>query len=304
MLSALLLSIASANESAYRAELDKACVGSRVLSVVAHADDDLYFINPSIDEAIARGACVHTVVVTAGYVDDPNNDARQRGLQAAYALMLGESGLQWRHSERQLAGKIIEHWQANSTPRIELSFLELPAGAHDDLRSRARPNLYRVFADDAATETTGTPMQRYNESELIAVLRAIIESYDPERLLTLQATRAYPVRHSRPVGEGDHPDHVIVAKLTMLAAKDLPRLRHIIQHDDYPIQDRPANLSAEQAARKTAILHAYCLQDRRGCADPERLTPDCDARNDSHWGAAWLCRHYPSPVARPAPIKR
>lgn len=277
------------------------CVGSRVMSVIAHADDDLYFINPAIDQAIARGACVHTVVVTSGYVGSPDNQAREQGLKAAYAFMLGEEKLTWRQQWLDVHGKKVEHWLADSSPRVELSFLHLPAGAHDDLRPRKPATLYQLFALDEVSETVGEQAgQSYREQDLIQVLRALLAQYDPDIVMTLQPFRAYPVRHSRPAGEGDHPDHVIVAKLTMMALIELPRVREIRQHDDYPIQDFPANLSAEQADRKTAIVRAYCLIDARGCAGADLLKPDCDRVNDSHWGAAWLCRHYPAVMHRPA----
>ncbi len=273
------------------------CVGSRLLSVVAHADDDLYFLNPAIDSAIARGACVQTVVVTAGYTDSADNTARQAGLQAAYAAMAGRPEAVWQEHWLTVAGHAVQQLTLTGTPRIVLSFLHLPCGAHDSIAPRYPPSLYQLYVEALPTETIGShPGSRYDRQQLQAVLRALVVEWDPDTLLTLQPHRAFPVRHSRPGGEGAHPDHVIVARLVLAAIADLPRVRTVRLHDDYPIQDFPANLSPAEAERKTDILQAYCREDRRGCVDAERLVPACGTDPAVGWGEAWLCRHYPQRV--------
>ncbi len=273
------------------------CVGSRLLSVVAHADDDLYFLNPAIDAAIARGACVQTVVVTSGYTDSNDNSARQAGLQAAYAVMAGRPEARWKEQWQTFAGHPVQQLTLTGSPRITLSFLHLPCGAHDNIKPRLPPSLYQLYVEQLPTETIGShPGVRYDRSQLQAVLRALVADWDPDTLLTLQPHRSFPVRHSRPGGEGAHPDHVIVARLVLAAIADLPRVRAVRLHDDYPIQDFPANLSTDVAMRKTAILQTYCREDRRGCVDPERLDPACSNDHNIGWGEAWLCRYYPQPV--------
>ncbi len=273
------------------------CIGSRVLSVVAHADDDLYFINPAIDAAIARGACVHTVVVTGGYVDNPDNRFRLAGLKAAYARMAGRDQALWQEQWQLVAGKPVQQLLLSGTPKVQLSFLHLPCGSHDDIRPRLPPTLYELYTERDRTETIGPQAGvSYDQAALIAVLKALIHQWDPDTVYTLQPHRLFPVRHSRPGGEGAHPDHVIVARLLLTALIGETRVRTVRLHDDYPIQDLPANLSAEQAQRKTEILQAYCREDVRGCANPETLAPACRAEDADGWGEAWLCRHYPMRV--------
>lgn len=273
------------------------CVGSRVLSVVAHADDDLYFLNPAIDDAIARGACVHTVVVTAGYVDNPENAARLAGLKAAYAAMAGRHATQWREQWLIVAGKPVQRWQLSGAPKIQLSFLHLPCGAHDDIRPRTPATLYALYTTRTATVTIGPQAGvPYQPEDLVAVLKALVHEWEPDTVYTLQPHRPFPVRHSRPGGEGAHPDHVIVARMMLLALLGETRVKVVRLHDDYPIQDLPGNLTAEQAQRKTDILKAYCHEDPRGCANPETLAPACRAADAEGWGEAWLCRYYPSSI--------
>ncbi len=62
-----------------------------VVNIVAHADDDLFLINPAILQAIRDGKCVQTVVTTAGYVGKPDNAKREAGLRAAYAQMADQT---------------------------------------------------------------------------------------------------------------------------------------------------------------------------------------------------------------------
>jgi LmbE family N-acetylglucosaminyl deacetylase len=66
-----------------------------VLNIVAHQDDDIVFLNPSIQQAIDAGDCVRTVYLTAGdaglgasYWQD-----REAGSEAAYRQMLAYAGL-------------------------------------------------------------------------------------------------------------------------------------------------------------------------------------------------------------------
>jgi LmbE family N-acetylglucosaminyl deacetylase len=279
------------------APVEDVCVGSRVLSVVAHADDDLYFINPSIDAAIARGACVHTVVVTGGYVDNPDNSLRLAGLKAAYAAMTQRNEVVWREEWLTLAGKPVQRWTLAGSPKVVLSFLHLPCGSHDDVRPRQPARLYELYTARDRTETIGPQAGvPYDQVALVAVLQSLIREWDPDAVYTLQPHRKFPVRHSRPGGEGAHPDHVIVSRLTLTALIGDTRVRVVRLHDDYPIQDLPANLTAEQAIRKTEILKTYCREDIRGCANPDTLAPACRAEDADGWGESWLCRHYPQKI--------
>lgn len=278
--------------------IDAACVGSRVLSVIAHADDDLYFINPAIDAAIGRGACVHTVVVTAGYVDSPDNGLRQAGLKAAYAAMANRAGdVDWQEHWLMLGDKPVQRFVLPGTPTLLLSFLHLPCGAHDDVRPRQPPTLHALYTDHARTLTIGPRAGvYYDQAALVATLKALIHEWDPDTVYTLQPHYPFPVRHSRPGGEGAHPDHVIVSRLLLTALIGEPRARTVRVHADYPIQDLPANLSPEQARRKTDILKVYCREDQRGCTNPDTLAPACRSADADGWGEAWLCRHYPQRV--------
>ncbi|NQD36663.1 hypothetical protein HPT27_06470 [Permianibacter sp. IMCC34836] len=304
-LSVLLLASTStstfAKQKAPAVEPEDACVGSRILSIVAHADDDLYFINPAIDAAIARGACVHTVIVTAGYVDEPDNSKRLAGLKAAYSFMAqrpdAPARQDWQEQWLLVAGKPVQRLTLAGQPKIQLSFLHLPCGAHDDIRPRQPATLYELYTEHERSHTIGPQAGvDYDEIALVAVLKALINDWDPDTLYTLQPNRPFPVRHSRPGGEGAHPDHVIVARLVLTALIGQPRVRVVRLHDDYPIQDLPANLSIEQATRKTEVMRAYCREDVRGCANPDTLQPACRAEDADGWGEAWLCRHYPQRI--------
>ncbi|MFD0331956.1 PIG-L family deacetylase [Streptacidiphilus monticola] len=83
--------------------------GARVLQIVAHPDDDLFFMNPATVHGLRAGTPSATVYLSAGDADGRNpmrlqeglavadkaayTKARQNGLRAAYgAMALGNPG--------------------------------------------------------------------------------------------------------------------------------------------------------------------------------------------------------------------
>src|SRR6185437_16971348 len=62
-----------------------------LLNIVAHEDDDLLFLSPSLLHAIQGGGPIRTIFVTAGDAGSSSTywNGRQNGIQAAYAQMAG-----------------------------------------------------------------------------------------------------------------------------------------------------------------------------------------------------------------------
>src|SRR5688572_26709823 len=67
----------------------------QVVNVVAHPDDDLFFMNPDIYQTIRAGLPTATVYITASEISGAGNTpaqkakSLQRGVQDAYARMAG-----------------------------------------------------------------------------------------------------------------------------------------------------------------------------------------------------------------------
>src|SRR3954463_4754618 len=78
------------------------------VDVVAHPDDDLFFLNPAVVKDIKAGKCVSTVYVTSGDAGRGTTYSRTRenGVRAAYAKMAGVSNL-WLTTTTTVNGKSV-----------------------------------------------------------------------------------------------------------------------------------------------------------------------------------------------------
>jgi hypothetical protein len=108
-----------------------ACTTSSV-NVVAHPDDDLFFLNPAILQTIASGGCATTAYVTSGDAggEDSYYLGRESGVEAAYAQMAGVTN-KWTTTRVTLAGKSVTRAVLTAQPALTLYFLRLPDGYID-----------------------------------------------------------------------------------------------------------------------------------------------------------------------------
>ena len=102
---------------------------SSVLNIVAHEDDDLLFLSPTVLHAVQGGSTVCTIFVTAG--DAGNSETywmgRQNGMQAAYAEMAGVSN-SWNQADAGISGHPMPLFTLSAMPAISLIFMHLPDG--------------------------------------------------------------------------------------------------------------------------------------------------------------------------------
>ncbi len=276
------------------------CPHGRIVNVIAHADDDLYFINPDVAAAIDSAQCLLTVVVTGGYVDDADNTPRVAGLKAAYAQMAMHAD-DWQQEWTLIAGKPVERYSLRGRPDVALAFLHLPCGAHDALDSKTGVALHAVRAGAQTTSIGPRAGAVYDNAALVAVLRALLLEIPVVRVNTLDPDVSVPVRHTDADGEGSHPDHAAVGQLTREAVAGLQNPPPLWAYLDYPSQNRPVNLPPADAKAKHLSMAVYCQGDTRACNAAAMKVVDCPV-NDVEWGEAWLCRRYLRPLPLPAPV--
>ncbi|MEP6710744.1 MAG: hypothetical protein ABJA64_03410, partial [Candidatus Saccharibacteria bacterium] len=82
------------------------CKGKTVVSIVAHQDDDILFMNPTHIHNLRAGDCLRTIYVTAG--DDGNMQSdywtrREYGSENAYSVMTNTNGATWTSQSVTLA---------------------------------------------------------------------------------------------------------------------------------------------------------------------------------------------------------
>lgn len=250
------------------------CPRGTVVNVVAHPDDDLLFINPSLLEAIAARRCVVTIVVTAADngQDAPYWQARQEGLQAAYAVM-GESTAQWRRSQVNAAGSrvIVDTWERD-TQTIALAHLRLPDGDLDGagFGTTGRTSLEQLRAGDVSGLSSVDGLSFFTRPMLVATVRALLDAVSPTVINTLD---------TRP-GQDDHSDHREVGLLVKAARPSVP-VTHFI---GYGSTSRPANVFGASLQAKRSAFYAYGAYDDRACRS--------DASCEELAYAAWLSRSY------------
>lgn len=108
---------------------DVSAAGQVQLQICASPGDDLFYYNPDLRQALAAGASVVTVYLTAGgQPDEAALAARRRGAKAAYALMLsGDANAEWRQETRALAAGLsaLTAQPADAADRVRLIFLDL-----------------------------------------------------------------------------------------------------------------------------------------------------------------------------------
>lgn len=193
----------------------------RSLNVVAHADDDLLFLNPDIlqdDE-------FYNLYVTAG--DD--------GYGIAYITTRCE------------AARSAYTYPANTN----LNFLYLKSNSfrNGDLYGE----LYRVWSDEKYTTETiyGNQLE---SNGLIAWIENWIEGVQPDIIRTHDPDAEPAIDHDEP--HLDHIDHIYTAKFVQEAAKAFSSIP-VYAYMGYPIRYQAPNVSPELTQQKLAMWRKY-----------------------------------------------
>ncbi|MFF3321326.1 PIG-L family deacetylase [Streptomyces sp. NPDC002889] len=218
---------------------------AQLMQILAHPDDDLYFMNPDTQQMLDSGVPLVCVYVTAGEANGVNrppgqprplpdknaySSARHQGLRQAYAALLGlDKFSDWRKGVVDLRGDLRAEINvlANGPRRVELIFLNL-AMHTPRARRLGLPSLWRdrslhlptVVADDSPVRQADS----YDYDQLVDVLVGLLDRYRPTVVQTLdpdpdiqysdEATRK---RDSEQRGYSDHADHTAVASFSWAA---------------------------------------------------------------------------------------
>ncbi|MEX3933724.1 hypothetical protein AB4Y32_18275 [Paraburkholderia phymatum] len=259
-------------EASHAASAD--CSAGTLVTVVAHLDDDLLFVEPGISEQLRAGWCVTTVHLIGGanganfaYVQK-----REQGSRLAYARMAGVPN-DWDESTVRIAGKPVFQLTLKAQPKVRLLELRLPGGA---VRGGRVP--LALLWDQGATITT-YPMghgeiapARYARDSLSAVLKAILQ--DATRIYTLNPDTVPFI---------EHPDHIYSARVTRHVAQTLRRSIPIAYHITYPTGTWPSTLFGDEAQRKRDVSASYFSIDGGDFAH---------VFGEYQWDGNWILRRY------------
>jgi LmbE family N-acetylglucosaminyl deacetylase len=234
---------------------------ARDLVIVAHADDDLLFMQPDLTEAVAAGAGVTTVYVTAS--DDrqgvKNVERRDRALMVAYA---GDAHADWRCGWIDIVGHAAKHCRLAAS-NVSLVFLDYPDGGilgtdHDSLL-----NLWEGNIDSA--ETVAEVEARYDRDGLVQTVTAIVEATRPRVIRTLEVADTHGY---------DHSDHMVAGALALLADARAGSTAELLSYRGYSTRGEPANQPVDMFG-VTFEMFAHYEACAEGCAAcGERCAPD------------------------------
>lgn len=236
------------------------CNGRTADIIVAHADDDLLFINPDVQTKLSSGWCTRTVYLTAA--DDGRErgywENREKGIKDAYSNMLSSKN-KWVDNIIKIDGHEIKSSALEYNPSISLVFLRLPDGGVNGkgFHHTGFSSLNNLFINKNLSSTTVDGKSSYNYQALVRVIGAIINKDQPSEVLTTISSGELSI--------GDHSDHIATGQLAKLAASESESTASIYSYAGYPSSKLPSNLSPEQAEIKKTIFSYYAKDDEAIC---------------------------------------
>jgi len=272
---------------------------------VAHEDDDLLFMNPDIQAAIAAGQYVTTVYLTAGACAGQTGyyPTREAGVRAAYARMAGVADA-W-----TVTGRPIRQVTLTAQPKVSLVFLRLSgskseAGNICDLATTNLRGLWENGVSNPALAMTSLDgANTYTRSQLITALTELIQRWHPVRIGTAdgsglfgQGTDPSGAKITYPAQNRcyyyDHSDHYYSALFARAARDAYPDAHTFARYRAYNMANEAANVTGAALTLKQSVFQTYAEHDRDV---PD--TPPFGGLYDP-----WLPRQYDAD-ASPAPVQ-
>lgn len=262
------------------------------LQVVAHPDDDLYFMNPDVADSVRSGGELTTVVLTAaeGGGGARFAAARQHGLRSAYARMAGvEDDGPWRATALVTRGGEACLCELRANPRVRLVFLDLAMGGYWGGGGSGDENHTPLAALYHGSQTT-RPVLRpdedavsggvYTRDQLVGTLTDLMDRFAPTVVRTLdpdpERRGVGPQERAWATDSGaytDNEDHTATAWFTYAAYADHRARRGpsevgLDSYVGYGNARWRHNLGGSNRREKLRLLGVYGWADRRRCADP------------------------------------
>jgi LmbE family N-acetylglucosaminyl deacetylase len=242
-----------------------ATCSATTVNIVAHEDDDLLFLNPDVQADIDASRCVRTVYVTAGDGGDDSGYyflGRENGERAAYAQMARVANV-WNESTANVSvgGKVfpLRTVTLSGNDRVSLMFLRLPDGNIDGngFAASGFVSIEKLQSGAISSIAARDGSATYSYSELVGALTAVVNGMRPDTL-RIQNFLGTP-------GNGDHSDHLSVAKLAAQASTAAIPVHTVVGYEDYAIAYYSVNLSKAQTTKKQNTLLSYAKFDPGVC---------------------------------------
>ncbi|MER5564052.1 PIG-L family deacetylase [Streptomyces sp. NPDC002506] len=259
-----------------------------VLQIIAHPDDDLFFMNPDTGHSIRSGRPMTSVYVTSGEADGVNApghggpgrpmpaadraryaQARQNGIRAAYAQMAtGDKTSPWdRTSLPTVGGATAELNTLRAHPQISLVWLQLREAR--EMFKQVPHSLRGLWNGQTPTLEAmlapGTPARpfTYTKDQLVDVLAGLMRRFRPTHVRTLDPTPGQEEARPHVI---DHQDHVFSARFAQAAlqryAATSDRPHFTVQtYLGYNTSYLPHTFGKEAADAKAETVKTYAWMD-------------------------------------------
>jgi uncharacterized repeat protein (TIGR01451 family) len=270
----------------------QSCAAGTTLNIVAHEDDDLLFMSPSVLHDVQSNRCVVTVFTTAG---DAGRDAtywqqgREQGAEAAYANMAGVGG-SWAESTLTVSSHTL---QVRTLANVTLVFMRLPDGHHGEgYPSTGYESLQELWGAGIPTIHAIDGSTAYTKQQLVDALTALMNQYRPDTIRTQDYLGYAP---------GDHSDHYATARFANQAQLQYPTRHTFVGYIGYATSDSPLlysqNVTGSDLMAKENAFYAYAAHDSDACASAAA----CAQPPYNDYYPVWLAREYGIPVANAGP---
>ncbi len=228
--------------------------------VVAHADDDILFMNPDINNGLRNGWCIRAIYITAGDNGRDNRywEMREQGIKTAYAQMLNSPD-NWNTHNEIINGKEVTNSTLQDNQSVSLVFLRLPdGGVHGNgFEQTGNTSIHGLSLDEKLSVTTVDGKSSYTYSEIMKTLSTILYKDQPSTILT--------TLYSGQLSVGDHSDHAAAGQLAISSAHLAASKAEVTPYVGYPSSNLPQNLDHEQAQLKKSIFTRYAKNDEAIC---------------------------------------
>ncbi|MEU3776563.1 PIG-L family deacetylase [Streptomyces sp. NPDC032472] len=269
-----------------------------VVQVVAHPDDDLFFMNPDLSRTLSAGTSLTTVYLTSGEADGRNEangagardpeqpadrahyaEARQNGIRSAYAQMAtGDRTSPWKRSVIPTdGGGSAELDVLVARPEVHLVWLQLREARNptaenpDSLRGLWNGKIPAL----GAQLSSGSPVKQpptYTKDQVIQAIAGILARYRPT---TIRMQDPTPGRYQDTGKYTDHQDHMYGARFVQAATAayaervaDRPRFA-VQNYLGYHNGTLPHALDPQTAETKIGYLKTYAWLDHENyCGSP------------------------------------
>ncbi|MBM9504787.1 PIG-L family deacetylase [Actinacidiphila acididurans] len=278
-----------------------------VMNIVAHPDDDFFFMNPDTFTTLRSGTPVVSVYVTAGESTGVNHapfgpkhrhkhdlsgysSARHQGLRQAYATMLGLPHFTpWKRDVITLAGGIHVETDTLAHGRMSARLVFLQVSMHEWSPTASLPMMWDrggVPLPYIVAKGAPAPADRpavWTHDKLVDALVQLMDRFRPTHIRTLDPDpdiqvhdKAHPTGSDQP-GYSDHRDHTAAALFAWKAmdqwvgqagrAGGIPPFT-TAAYRGYYNQRWPKNLPPATVALKARFMYQYGGNGAWHCGNP------------------------------------